>query len=254
MTDVSSTPLSVQSVAYAGLDALLAAMPLDLCAYLHVGEQLGPQLYLRQPTLADLDPPDAFRLFSTLRDLLDERPQVDVRTQIDVFDASVAVSNGPHSHGLWAGGRRDGLLDEGADTCARVGRAIMTVCHAAESMAATTSPPVVMHVGVDTRRDTTRAEVEIDVSGRSITGNGAGTTPVVAVATATIDALAPSSKLIAADEDTIDDQRVVLVLVRDDQGHSTVGSALVSRDALGAAAQATLIALGSRREQGNPVR
>lgn len=245
MTDAGLTPLTVQSVAYAGLDALLAAAPLDLCAYLHVGDQLGPQLYLRQPTLADLDPADAFRLFSTLRDLLDERPQEDLRTRIDVFDASVAVSSGSRSHGLWAAGRRDGLRDEDAATAVSLGRAIMTVCHAAESAAAASSLPVVVRVGVDTRGDRTTAEVEID-GGRSITGYGSGATPLAAVATATIDALAPSFKLIAADEDTIDDQRVVLVLVRDDQGDSTVGSALVDRGALVAAAEATLVALGCR--------
>ena len=245
MTDASPTPLTVQSVAYVGLDALLAAMPFDLCAYLHVGEQLGPQLYLRQPTLADLDPADAFRLFSTLRDLLDERPSEDLRTRIDTFDACVAVSSGPRSHGLWAAGRHDGLHDKAAATAVSVGRAIMTVCHAAESAAVASSLPVVLRVGVDTRGDSTTAEVEID-NGRTITGYGSGATQLAAVATATIDGIAPSSKLIAADEDTIDDQRVVLVLVRDDQGESTVGSALADRGPLVAAAEATLIALGCR--------
>src|SRR3954468_12781939 len=116
--------IAVQNVAYSGLDALLGAVPVDLCAYLHVGQQLGPQLYLRRPTLAALDPADAFRLFSALRDQLEEADG-ESRMKIDAFDAFVVASAGPHSRGLWVAGRRDDTLtDDDAATAAALGRAV----------------------------------------------------------------------------------------------------------------------------------
>jgi hypothetical protein len=249
MSEESAALIAVQSVAYAGLDGLLSVVPLDLCAYLHVGEELGPQLYLRRPMLAELDPADAFRLFSTLRDLLENTDHDEpVRARVDAFDALVTVSSGERSRGLWVAGRREGYLDEAQEAVARaLGRSIMTVCHLAEGATGGTFAPTIVRVAVDTTEAGVSAEVAIDHGGGIGIGRGDAPTPVAAVAWATLDALDPSLKLIAADEDGIDHSRVVLALIRDDLGDSAVGAALADNGSLRAAAEATLSAVAALR-------
>jgi len=46
----------VQDIVYAGLEAIGAAIPLDLCAYLHATDDQGPQLLLGAPDLASIEP------------------------------------------------------------------------------------------------------------------------------------------------------------------------------------------------------
>jgi hypothetical protein len=244
MSDGSASLLTVQSVAYAGLDVLLSALPLDLCAYLHVGEQLGPQLYLRRPTLSELDPADAFRLFSSLRDLLDAAPAEDVRCRIEDFEALIAVSAGRNSRGLWVAGRHDEALgeDDGA-VVTDLGRAIMGVCHAAETTAIDRAPSTIVRVTVETSDTGMRAEVAVDHEGREVIGQADAPTALAAVAWATLEAVDPSLKLVAADEDGVDDTRVVLVLVRDATGRSSVGASLADGGPLRAAAAAALVAV-----------
>jgi len=128
--------LSVQAVAYAGLDALLSVLPLDLCGYLHGGADLGPQLYLRRPTLSDLDSAEALGLLTTLQDLLDDSCDGTTHSRVDVFDAIVAVSSGPKSRGLWIAARRDGVLEAAeAAVVTSLARSIAAVCHLAECAA-----------------------------------------------------------------------------------------------------------------------
>src|SRR3954451_7255242 len=235
--------IAVQNVACSGLDALLGAVPVDLCAYLHVGQQLGPQLYLRRPTLAALDPADAFRLFSALRDQLEDAPDGESRMKIDAFDAFVVASAGTPSRGLWVAGRRDdALTDADASTAAALGRAIMQVCHTAESASVAHTPSVVLRVAVETMATGMRATVTVEHEGAERIGHGDAAAALPAVAWGPLDALAPSLKLVAAAEDGIDDERVVLVLVRDAAGRSSVGAALVGSDPLRAAASAALVA------------
>lgn len=125
--------MSVQSVAYAGLDALLSVLPLDLCGYLHVGEHLGPQLYLRRPMLSEVDSNEARQLLSTLRNLLDNTSDGTMHSRFDVFDAIVAASSGPESRGLWIAARRDRVLETAEATVATsLARSIAAVCHIAE--------------------------------------------------------------------------------------------------------------------------
>lgn len=245
MTDESPVLLAVQTAAYAGLDALLTVMPLDLCAYLHVGEELGPQLYLRRPMLADLDPADAFRLFTTLRDQIDGEDDA-VSRRVDQFDAVIAVSTGARSRGLWVAGRRDRELDPDESTTARnLGQSIMSICHLAETT--TTSPfgITVLRVAVDSTEAGATAEVALDNGAGVVIGEGTAATPIAAVAWATLDALDPTVKLVAADEDAIEESLAVLAMIRDDHGVASVGAALSDGGSLRAAAEATLAAVTS---------
>ena len=236
--------LAVQTVAYAGLDALLAVHPFDLCAYLHVGEQLGPQLYMRRPTLASLDPAVAFRLFSALRDQLDAAGGDDRRTSIEGFDARLVPSSGPHSRGLLVTGMR---LDSGesadepaAESTATLAHAVMQVCHLAETALVRHAPAAVRHVTVETRDGATHATVTIEHEGVARVGHAEAAAAPTAVASATLEALDPSLKVMAAGEDGIGTERAVLVLVEDAAGRSAVGASLIGADAMSAAATAAL--------------
>lgn len=242
MTDGAAT--AVQDVAYAGLDALLVAVPFELCAYLHVGEQLGPQLYLRRPTLAELEPADAFRLFSALRDQLDaptDGEGGERRLEVEGFDAIAAVSSGSRSRGLWVAGRRpDGLADSEAQLARQLGDAVMRICHAAETVALGGARATVARVSVESAGESAVATVVVDHEGAERTGRADGAAAIPAVASATLDALDRDLKLIAAAEDGLDELRVVLVLARDGLGRASAGAALVGVDPLRAAAAAAL--------------
>jgi len=244
VTTGTAPPLAVQSVAYAGLDTLLLAIPLDLCAYLHVGEELGPQLYLRRPTLGGLDPAEAFQLFSSLRDLLDD-PAPDVAdAKVGAFDAAVVRSTGPRSRGLWVIGSRSGPLPaEQVEVARAVGESVMAVCHAAEAVvpgAAVPVAPSVERVAVETTDAGLRAEVSVLADKGVGSGVGVAASALAAVATATLDAVGSPRKLVAAEEDGIGETRVVLVLTMDDAGQLSVGSAIAEGGPLAAAADAAL--------------
>jgi len=242
-TTADESWVGVQSVAYAGLDALLSVHSLDLCGYLHVGADLGPQLYLRRPTLGDMDPAEAFRLFSSLRDLLEagEGP-----IEIDGYEALALASVTPTSRGLWVAGRRDEPPDERTiATVGQLGRAVMHLCAEAERVAAHDDAPSIGRVAIETTDTDVHAEVSVIRNGGERVGAGEATTALAAVAWATLAATDPTLKLLAAEEDTMSDSRVALVLVRDVPGRTTVGAALVNGDPLRAAAAATLAAIAS---------
>jgi hypothetical protein len=236
------TWLGVQTLAYAGLDAVLAVHSLDLCAYLHVGSELGPQLYLRRPTLGALDPAEAFSLFGALRDLLDEPG--DGPLTVAGFEAVAIASRGPASRGLWVAGTKDRPLDPAARRASsELGRAMMLLCHEAERVNTGAQEPSIVRVSTETTAEGVRAEVAVLTPTGEQVGRGEAGAPLAAVAWASLAAVDPSVKLLAAEEDVIDQTRVVLVLLRDGNGRTTVGSALVESDPLRAAAMATLTAL-----------
>lgn len=241
MTVGTAPLLAVQSVAYAGLDTLLLAVPLDLCAYLHVGEELGPQLYLRRPTLTELDPAEAFQLFSSLRDLLeDERAAVEP-VRVGAFDAHVSRSAGVRSRGLWVvGGRGGPLAEEHASVALTLGESVMLLCHAAEAVTVTDETPVISRVAVETTDTGLRAEVSVEHQGAERRGQAEAATALAAVATATLDAVDAPCKLVAAEEDGLGDARIVLVLTMDEKGELSVGSAIADGGPLAAAAVAAL--------------
>ena len=245
MTDRAAPELAVQSVAYAGLDTLLLALPLELCAYLHVGEELGPQLYLRRPTLSALDPAEAFQLFSSLRDLLDAPELSDGPVVVGAFDAHVVRSTGPRSTGLWViGSRGEPLGSDRVEVARAMGESVMALCHAAEGLIgdgpASPATPVVSRVAVETIEAGLRAEVVVAAAGRESTGHADAPSALAAVASATLDAVGSPRKLVAAEEDGLGDTRVVLVLTMDDVGGLSVGSALAEGGPLAAAAAAAL--------------
>lgn len=248
MTVGTAPPLAVQSVAYAGLDTLLLALPLDLCAYLHVGEELGPQLYLRRPTLGGLDPAEAFQLFSSLRDLLDDASGEIGDATVGAFHAAVVRSSGLRSRGLWVIGSRGGPLPtEQVDVAQAIGENVMAICHAAEAVRAGATVavvPTIERVAVETTDAGLRAEVSVLGDGGVGSGTGVGPSALAAVATATLDAVGSTRKLVAAEEDGIGDTRVVLVLTMDDAGELAIGSALAEGGPLAAAAEAALHASG----------
>src|SRR3954466_12751720 len=97
MPSATELGVLVQRVAYAGLDALRAALDLDLCAYLHTTTDAGPQLYLRAPDLSKLDATDAFNLFTVLRDTLDSQVTETAVADITGFEAIAIVTSGVRS-------------------------------------------------------------------------------------------------------------------------------------------------------------
>src|SRR3954470_12208703 len=111
MPSATELGVLVQRVAYAGLDALRAAIPLDLCAYLHTTADAGPQLYLRAPDLSKMDATSAFSLFSSVRDTLDNQETEGAITPISGFESFTVVTQGLRSRGLFVLGRREYPLD-----------------------------------------------------------------------------------------------------------------------------------------------
>jgi hypothetical protein len=132
--------LSVQELIYAGLEALEAAISLDLCAYLHVSGDFGPQLFLSSPNLANLSPAVAFDLFSGLRDALDWAALNAVEAGVEQicilagYESLTVATSGPISRGLFAVGRTARpLLDQERHVATRLCSALGNACHRLEA-------------------------------------------------------------------------------------------------------------------------
>ena len=253
--------LMIQDVAYAGLDALRASFPLDLCAYLHAAEGAGPQLYLRAPDLSSLDANQAFELFGALRDTLDAGYDHDVPVDVGGFEGVAISTRGSRSRGLYVVGRRTPPLTANEQLIAgRLCRALGTVGHAveaavpadaAESAASPYEPvaaeqpeeafrheSVPVRLSVEVGDGEARAEAAVPFRGEVRTGTGEGPSPVRAVALAVIDAIEPGCKLVHADDGEVGGEEVVLVVVREGE-RQAVGAALPQGDTLQAVADAT---------------
>ncbi len=107
-------------------------MSLDLCAYLHAAGDLGPQLYLSRPSLAEMDATEAFNLFSALRDTLEDEHDGDEIILLGGYLALAVTTRGRHSRGLHVIGRRDLSLEEperelSVKLCRSFGRATHTL-------------------------------------------------------------------------------------------------------------------------------
>lgn len=120
---------SLQDVIYAGLDAIQAAVSIDLCGYLHSPAGYEPQLYLAVPSLASLPSDRALDLFEALRDAAEARrdaaadpepvgtPDDDLEADaaqlmLAGFHAVVVRTEGADSSGLHAVGRLGRPLDD----------------------------------------------------------------------------------------------------------------------------------------------
>jgi hypothetical protein len=243
----SAPGLLVQDVVYAGLDALCAVVPLDLCAYLHSAADGGPQLYLRRPSLAAMDANDAFQLFANLRDLLaadlPEEGNVEIPSLVGSHAATLRTE-GVVSKGLWVLGRRANPLggDEHTRSMA-LARALGSVCHAVEAAAGPEPAPEPLRVLVTTSGGQADAEVAVGLAGEIRTGRGRHESPLAAVALAAIDTLDPKVELLHAGDDEVGGERAVLVVVRAGDDRSAVGAALSGSDPLRATASAALQAV-----------
>ncbi|HEX2850619.1 MAG TPA: hypothetical protein VHN98_08700, partial [Acidimicrobiales bacterium] len=210
--------LVVQTLAYAALDALRLAIPLDLCAYLHEADGAGPQLYLRAPDLSSLDASKAFDLFTALRDALDRITDDDApTTTVAGFRASAVVTRGTASRGLFVLGRRETALDpREAAAAEEIGRAMGDACHTIEAAGDSRSgTPEPRSVGVQVTDGVVRATVTLATRTGRVEGRGEARATGDAVAGAVLDAVAPDVKLADVTEGTVAGERIVLVLVRD---------------------------------------
>lgn len=213
---------AAQDALYAGLDALLATVPLDLCAYLHLPSAAGPQLFLRRPDLGTLEAGDAFTLFTALRDAVNaEHPE------IPGYFAVFVPSAGPGSRGLHAFGRRDGKLDDRERATAEaICRATGTVAHALEPGTERVEPH---RVAVEIRGDLVSAEVEVLAGDNRLLGRAEQDTPHEAVASAALDALGTGYSLAAARAVDLADEKAAVVLI-EGAGARRLGSVLYRPD------------------------
>lgn len=229
---------------YAGLEALRAAIPLELCAYLHATGDLGPQLYLGAPQLSQMDATEAFSLFSALRDALGDEHDGDEIMLLGGYLAVAVSTRGWHSRGLHVVGRRAASLAEHErEVVIRLSRALGAVCHAVEGVTEGAGPSAApARVVVELAGEATRAEVVVPFGGELRAGAAEAPSALRAVALAVIDAIDHSLKLAEATEGEIGTERAVLALLSDERGRSALGAALsgAGTDPLQATAAATL--------------
>jgi hypothetical protein len=240
----NETGLVIQDLVYGGLEALTTTMPLDLCAYLHSAGDLGPQLYLTTPTLAQMDATEAFNLFSALRDALLDEHDGDETILLGGYLALAVTTRGRSSRGLHVIGRRDASLEDterelAVKLCRAFGRGAHTLEGVPERVAGDSAPA---RVAVELVGDMTRAEVAVHLAGEVRTGTAEAQSAPRAVALAVIDAVDQSLKLGEAIEGEIASERAVLVLMADERGRSALGAALcgAGADPLQATAAAAL--------------
>lgn len=240
--------LMVQDVVYTGLEAMRAAVPLDLCAYLHATDDQGPQLFLGAPDLASIDPTDAFSLFTALRDALQDPHEGDETMLLGGYLAIAVSSEGPLSRGLHVVGRHETPFEpEERAVVARLAGALGRLVHSVEQPHGTAQPRTAagapIRVAVEMLSDRARAEVSAPFGDEIRTGTGEAPTAPRAVALAVIDAVDASLKLRDTAEGDIGGERAVLVLLTDGSERPALGATLIdqtSSDALRATASAAL--------------
>ena len=240
--------LMVQDVVYAGLEAMRAAVPLDLCAYLHATEDQGPQLFLGAPDLASIDPTDAFSLFTALRDALQDPHEGDETMLLGGYLAIAVSTEGPASRGLHVVGRHETPFEpEERAVIGRLAESLGRLVHSVEQPHGTAQPRsnagAPIRVAVEMLADRARAEVSAPFGDEIRTGTGEAPTAPRAVALAVIDAVDASLKLRDTAEGDIGGERAVLVLLTDGADRPALGATLIdqtSSDALRATASAAL--------------
>jgi hypothetical protein len=229
--------LLTQQALYAGLDALRSVLLTDLAACIHVVEDSPAQLYLRQPALGDMNAADAIKLYEQLRHLLDRHPTprlVDVGGR----SACACVTGAGPVRTLWVVGRRQPPFDDGeAEVVESLAEAVGAVVDTLEETGAGRQE---VTVSLEGSGQISRAEVSVPVGAGRRASRSEALSPILAVAQATVAAVDDELKLATAAEDTIDGERVVLVLVRDPLGRAAVGATVCGDDPLHATARAAL--------------
>ena len=238
--------LVLQRVVYAGLDALRLVLAPDLCACLHSRAGESPQLYLRSPDLASLSATEAFTLFSGLRDLLEATEPNESGRTVAGYTAVVRARSGEASRAVWAVGRWDGSFDAYEEEVAvALIKGVGAVAHALDDAAAPEEAGSSIRIAVDSQGSRVHAQVWASVAGSVTSATSDGPSPTIAVAQATLATVNPALKLGSVAEDVIDNERAVLVLVRNVSGRSALGCALVGDDLLRGVALAALRAARS---------
>lgn len=237
--------LLVQRLVYAGLEALRAAVPLDLAAYLHEAPDQGPQLFLGAPTLADIEPTAAFNLFAALRDGLGvDRDGEDL--DVPGYRAIAITTGGPVSRGVHVLGRRhDAIAPAQRDTLVRLVRSFAALGHDVEQAppdAPARTHPSAVRVAVETIPGGARATVEVRATGETVIQTAEASGTARAVAAAAVACIDPGLKVIEAGEEHIGGARAVLALIGGSDGRQMLGAALLDEqtDSLRAAAVAAL--------------
>ncbi len=250
---------SHQDLIDAGLEALRAAMPLALCAYVHRADDDAPHLTLATPRMDEIEPDEAFAIFAALREAVDgDHTGGDI--QVDSFASAAVTTRGPRSRGLHVIGRRAAPLDDAERALfRRLATGLGNALHILESAQARArlSPTEPIRVSVDITGRVARAEVAIPIGDELRTGLGESNHSQRAVAVAVCDAIEASLKIIEAGSGDVADERAALVLVEDEFGRRSIGSGLVAddRDLLQATASAAmdaaqrLIARSERRRR-----
>ena len=227
--------LLVQTIVYAGLEALRAAVPLDLAAYLHETPDQGPQLFLGAPTLADIDPTAAFNLFAALRGGLGSQRDGE---ELDVpgYRAIAITTGGAVSKGVHVLGRRASAPtpDERAGLV-RLAHTFAALGHSVEQAPPGAAPAngdglrriAPVRVVVETVPGGAEATVTIDIDGRPVTQTAHASGTARAVATAAVACVDPSLKVVEAGEEQIGGARAVLALIAATDGRQMLGTSLI---------------------------
>lgn len=244
--------LLAQNIVYAGLEALRAAVALDLAAYLHEAPDQGPQLFLGAPTLAEIEPTAAFNLFAALRDGLgEERDGDDI--EVPGFCAVAITTHGAVSRGVHVLGRRESPLpDYEREILVRLVHTFAALTHGVEQAPPPSSAPAhaasahgwytPARVLVETVPGGAQATVTIASGDDTRTQTAQASSTARAVAMAAVAAVDPSMKVADAGEEQIGGAHAVLALVADANGRQALGSAIVDEqnDTLRATATAAL--------------
>jgi hypothetical protein len=215
---------------YGGLEALRAAMPLGLCAYIHEVGDDAPLLYMAIPRMEDVDPSEAFGLFTALREALDRGPSASGPLDVAGFTAALVVTSGTRSRGLHVAGRRNAALDpRERETLQRLAAGLGAAIHALEDAAAREDggdlEPI--RVSVDLAEGRARAEVAIPLGEEIRTGAGEAGLAGRAVVAAVINATDTTLSLVESGSAPIGPIRACLVLMEDALGRRALGSALI---------------------------
>lgn len=216
----------------AGLEAIRAAMPVALCAYVHAVTGEAPQLFMVSPQLSEIDPTEAFNLFAAFRDVMHDDHDGDDLT-IGEYVACAVTSRGQRSRGLHIVGRRGTRLDMAErETFRRLARGLGQAAHVLEGGRAKQrmSLRAPIRVSVDIVEGRARAEVAIPLEDEIRTGVGESNLSDRAIVEAVIDAMDASIKQVDTTFSDIGAERAAIVLLEDALGRRALGSNLVSEE------------------------
>jgi hypothetical protein len=220
---------TVHELMLAGLEAIRAAMPAALCAYVHAVAGEAPQLIMAAPEMSEIDPTEAFNLFAAFRDVLHDDHDGD-DLAIGEYLACALTTRGARSRGLHIVGRRGARLDMAErEIFKRLARGLGEAAHVLETGRARQrlSLRAPIRVSVDLVEGRARAEVAIPLEDEIRTGFGESNLSGRAVVEAVIDAMDASIKQVDTSLGDVGQERAVLVLLDGSAGRRALGASLV---------------------------